>query len=167
MRIQTGSRQWAFKPVQFTFVHLHCCKLTSVKSFSSHENCTSIAWPLQFEPCQRKWWFSRRSFDFVSLRRVDYRHSRGPIRSQEPWFGRSSSQPSLPHWVFVCTREHWFIYMYRRIYTNNPLSAAVNYDQQEKLFINCQRVDFSQPAESRFSQRVFSLRYQLKQSCLL
>ena len=51
MRIQTGPRQCTFKPVQFAFVRLHYCKLTSVKSFWSHNHCASIAWPIQFKPC--------------------------------------------------------------------------------------------------------------------
>ena len=115
VQIQAGSRQCTFEPVRFSFVCSHYCKLTSVMSFSAHDPCASFAWPLQVEPCQRKWRFFWRLFNFVSLHQVDRGHSRGPVRSQEPWFGRSSSQPSLPHWTFVCAREHSVIYRH----TNN------------------------------------------------
>ena len=41
--------------------------------------------------------------------------------------------------------------------TFNPLRAPVDYSRQAKLFINCQRVDFSRPPKSHFSRQVFSL----------
>ena len=69
MHIQTDSRQCSFEQVQFAFLHSHYCKLTSVKSFSSHDHCASVAWRLEFEPCQRKWRFFLRSS--ISCQSVD------------------------------------------------------------------------------------------------
>ena len=99
------------------FVCSHYCKLTSVKSFLSHDHCATVTWPLRHRRMTitvrtkpAKMAILSISFNFASLRWVDPGHSRSPIRSQEPWFGRLSNQPSLSHWISVCTHEHSLIY---------------------------------------------------------
>ena len=107
MRTRTGSVRFCV----LTLLQTHKCKVVF------------IAWPLH----QRHMTITVRtvpekngdSFEdhLISCHSVELTldiHSRGPIHSQEPWFGRLSSQPSLPHWISVCAREHWLIYRHTK-----------------------------------------------------
>ena len=101
MCIRTGSIRFR----AFTLFQTHKCKVIFIIWLLRQRRMTITVWSVP-----AKMAILRRSFNFMSLHQVDPEHSRGPIRSQEPWFGRSSSQPSLPHLIFMCTREHWLIY---------------------------------------------------------
>ena len=83
----------------------HKCNVVFV-TWPLHQRCVAIT--VQIVPA--KMVILLKSFDFVSLRWVDPGHSRDLIRSQQPWFGHSSSQPSLSLWIFVCARECLLIY---------------------------------------------------------
>ena len=110
MHVQTGLCQRTIKSIQFTFVHSPYCKLTSVKSYSSHDHCASVVQPLEFK-------FNNASENFNSFEDCSIScHSiefildicMAPYAHKSPVFlVRPASHVSV---IFVCTCERWSIY---------------------------------------------------------